>query len=94
VESLAAAGSLLAGVLTLTVRVLLLLTGLVAAALLLSGLLVRILVLLARLLVATEPAFTRMQQLCGEPTLRLQRISAVQGLSAAAPAVAAHGSRC
>jgi hypothetical protein len=51
VKSLAAAGSLLAGVLTLTVRVLLLLTGLVAAALLLAGLLARILVLLARVLV-------------------------------------------
>jgi len=48
VKSLAAAGSLLAGVLTLTVRVLLLLTGLVAAALLLAWLLARILVLLVR----------------------------------------------
>jgi hypothetical protein len=48
-KSLAAAGSLLAGVLTLTVWVLLLLTGLVAPALLLTGLLSGILVLLARL---------------------------------------------
>jgi hypothetical protein len=48
---LATALPLLAGVLTLTIRVLLLLAGLVAAALLLTGLLARVLVLLTRVLV-------------------------------------------
>jgi hypothetical protein len=43
--------TLLIGILTLTVRILLLLSGLLAAALLLAGLLPRVLVLLARILV-------------------------------------------
>jgi len=42
---------LLIGVLTLTVRILLLLAGFLAAALLLAGLLTRVLILLARILV-------------------------------------------
>jgi hypothetical protein len=42
---------LLTGVLALTVRILLLLSGLLATALLLAGLLTRVLVLLARILV-------------------------------------------
>ena len=43
--------TLLIGILTLTVRILLLLSGLLAAALLLAGLLPRVLILLARILV-------------------------------------------
>jgi len=49
-SKLAAASTLLTGILALTVRVLLLLAGLAAAALLLAGLLARILVLLTWLL--------------------------------------------
>jgi hypothetical protein len=45
------APALLIGILTLTVRILLLLSGLLAAALLLAGLLPRVLVLLTRVLV-------------------------------------------
>jgi hypothetical protein len=48
---LAAAFALLIGVLTLTIRILLLLSGLLPAALLLARLLTRVLVLLARVLV-------------------------------------------
>jgi hypothetical protein len=51
VVELAAALPLLVGILALTVRILLLLSGLLAAALLLAGLLARVLVLLTRLLV-------------------------------------------
>ena len=50
-EELATAFALLIGVLTLTVRILLLLAGFLAAALLLAGLLTRVLILLARILV-------------------------------------------
>jgi hypothetical protein len=50
-SELASAFALLIGVLALTIRILLLLSGLLAAALLLAGLLVRVLVLLARILV-------------------------------------------
>jgi hypothetical protein len=45
---------LLIGLLALTVRILLLLSGLLAATLLLAGLLARVLVLLARILVLTR----------------------------------------
>jgi hypothetical protein len=51
VFELAAALTLLVGLLALTVRILLLLSGLLAAALLLAGLLARVLVLLTRILV-------------------------------------------
>jgi hypothetical protein len=50
-EELATAFALLIGVLALTVRILLLLSGFLAAALLLAGLLTRVLILLARVLV-------------------------------------------
>jgi hypothetical protein len=50
-QELAASSSLLTGILALTVRVLLLLAGLVAATLLLTGLLARFLILLTRVLV-------------------------------------------
>jgi hypothetical protein len=50
-SELASALPLLIGVLALTVRILLLLSGLLATALLLTGLLARVLVLLARILV-------------------------------------------
>ena len=50
-SELASALPLLIGVLALTIRILLLLSGLLATALLLTGLLARVLVLLARILV-------------------------------------------
>jgi hypothetical protein len=48
---LATALALLVGLLALTVRILLLLSGFLAAALLLAGLLARVLILLARILI-------------------------------------------
>jgi len=53
-QELAAALVLLVGLLALTVRILLLLSGFLAATLLLAGLLARVLVLLARILVLTR----------------------------------------
>src|SRR6476646_3971855 len=58
--------ALLIGVLALTVRILLLLSGLLAAALLLAGLLTRVLVLLARILVLVAHSGSPLLNVAGD----------------------------